>query len=451
MVTGPTAPSSLEQLERLVDFSPLVGGQSLTSLREIRARQDAHITERISRNAMRAIPEAQLNSLKNSDFFVGSVDFMVQGDPRSYIVLETNGGSNRGYTSLAEHNMLQLCNGYVEMLSFIQDATPLIVIGHPNKDPLLIEKIFLAEHIGRALVDRGLSERVHVSRLDGFRGVQKEGEATILIDSYDRILPPLLVAEGHVILNGQPVDAVIGDGVARRHRQLSDGGPYDVILANWTFPVTDDKYMTYRAVKSAKDILEPYQIKPLEFWRANTVDELVELCEELRQDTDLVIKPFQGSGGAGVHPIDTSTHIPVVVEESLGEFRAKFGPWRNPFPYTICEKVESHRANWRDSRRNFDVRIYLARDGDQLVPVGGLFRIALEPDTGETRKRSMVVNLSGYGGIDLDRGLGLSEESLNVVRLEQSDLVQMFAGATVLMAYIAANHGQLIDLSDQVD
>jgi hypothetical protein len=241
-------------------------------------------------------------------------------------------------------------------------------------------------------------------------------------------------------LNGHLVSAIIGDGVARRHYQMSRGERFDVVLANWSFAITDDKYLTYRAVEKAADILTPFDVSPLQFWHADTVDELVALCETHREHVDLIIKPFQGSGGAGVQAIDERSHIPVVIQESMGEFRQKFGAWRSPFPYTVCEKVEAHRAVWRESQRNFDFRVYVARDGDQLLPVGALFRIALEPFTGENRKRALVVNLSGYGGVDTERGLGVSAEALAVTRLEEKDLASMFAASAVLLSYIAGNY-----------
>jgi hypothetical protein len=193
-------------------------------------------------------------------------------------------------------------------------------------------------------------------------------------------------------------------------------------------------------VEKAADLLTPFDVSPLQFWRADTVDELVALCETRREEMDLVIKPFQGSGGAGVQPIDGRSPIPVVVQESMGEFRQKFGAWRSPFPYTVCEKVEAHRAEWRDSERNFDLRVYVARDGDQLLPVGALFRIALEPFTGENRKRALVVNLSGYGGVDTERGLGVSAEGLAATRLDEEDLAKTFAASAVLLRYIAENY-----------
>jgi hypothetical protein len=436
----------LVQLERLVGYAPLIGGHRLVSVADVRHRQDERMSARIRRRALRLIPEEGLIAVGGGDFFVGSVDFMVRrlpGGGRQYVVLETNGGSNRGYCSLSTHGLDLVCNGYLEMLRFVDKSPPLFVIGHPKTDALLVEKIYLAERLREEMLARGVCETARIIRLRDFRGIVARGEGLIILGDYESLLPALIGTGGRVILNGHPVSAIIGDGVARRHYQMSRGERFDVVLANWSFPVTDDKYLTYRAVEKAADMLTPFDVSPLQFWRADTVDELVALCETRREDMDLIIKPFQGSGGAGVQPIDDRSPIPVVVQESMGEFRQKFGAWRSPFPYTVCEKVEAHRAVWRDSERNFDVRVYVARDGNQLLPVGALFRIALEPYTGENRKRALVVNLSGYGGVDTERGLGVSAQSLAVTRLDEEDLARMFAASAVLLSHIAENYGTI--------
>ena len=63
--------------------------------------------------------------------------------------------------------------------------------------------------------------------------------------------------------------------------------------------------------------------------------------------------------------------------------------------------------------------------------VGCLFRLAPWPDKG-----SLIVNLPAYGDIALERGLGLIRESLDIVRLEEEDIVKIFAASTLLMAAI---------------
>ena len=75
--------------------------------------------------------------------------------------------------------------------------------------------------------------------------------------------------------------------------------------------------------------------------------------------------------------------------------------------------------------------------------MGALFRIALEPHSGGNRKRALVVNLSGYGGLDIERGLGISSESLKITRLSEEDLANMFAASAVLLTYIAQNYEKI--------
>lgn len=438
---------TLADLERLISYSPLIG-QKLITLAPIRAGQDARLVARIRRKALALIGDEAHITLEGPSFFVGSVDFMVRLDEEtgrlSYVVLETNGGSSRGTSCLAPRDIERACRGYQEMLNFIDDRSPLIVIGCPAGDKLLAEKIHIAQRLREALLKRGC-EKVRVLPLEGFRGRLEKGEGLVVIGPYDRLVPSLHCLDGRVFLMGHRVNAIIGDGVARRHYLMCRGQEMDVIMANWTFPITDDKYMTYRATQAAMDKLRAFDIYPMRFWRAETVDELENICQEKRQEVgDLIIKPFQGSGGAGVLPVLSDSHIPTVIEESLGEFREKFSVWQRPFPYTICEKITPRYAIWRDSMRNYDIRIYVARQNNRLIPLGSLLRVALQPYTGQFTKKALVVNLSGYGRIDVERGLGLSKKSLDTVRLTEEDMVKMFAASAVLLAFIGRHYKEIV-------
>lgn len=136
-------------------------------------------------------------------------------------------------------------------------------------------------------------------------------------------------------------------------------------------------------------------------------------------------------------PIVEGSSVPEVVDGSLGEFYAKYGQRNSPFPYTVCEKISPRKASFRGNDHNYDIRIYVARQGDTLIPAGCLFRIAPLPDRGDYSKGSLIVNLSGYGGMAIERGLGLTHESLDTVRLEEEDIVKVFAASTIMMAAIA--------------
>ncbi len=55
-------------------------------------------------------------------------------------------------------------------------------------------------------------------------------------------------------------------------------------------------------------------------------------------------------------------------------------------------------------------------------------------------RKSFVVNLSGYKGVDTSRGLGISKYTLDILNLSTEDFVNMFTAASILMAEISNNY-----------
>ena len=429
----------LADLEWFIELGGLVGYKQF-GFSEIRARQDAELTEQLRRYALDRIGDRKLIEVTDDSFFLGSVDYMVRETPDSqlgYAVLETNGGSSRGLTLLAPPDVERLMNAFVEMLRFLDDdEPPFIIVGHIDNDVLITEKFLTAYRLKEALEKERPGLRVRILSIDSFGKQRRSDEAVIVLSPHSQSARSLHLRDDKVYLLGRRVHLIIGDGVVKWHHELGHRRA-DVVLANWIFPVTNDKYCTYEAIEQARGLLVPHGVYPLHFWRAWDQDELVEKCEVGLSEVDgLVIKPFQGSGGAGVLPLLQDSSVPEVVENSLGEFHAKYGHRNTPFPYTVCEKINPRKALWRGNRHNYDIRIYVARQGDTLIPVGCLFRLAPQPDKGTYSKGSLIVNLSAYGGIAVERGLGLSRESLAIVHLEEEDIVKIFAASTLLMAAI---------------
>ena len=337
-------------------------------------------------------------------------------------------------------------SAFVEMLRFVEDESPLIVIGHPGGDVLLTEKFLIAYRLKEALEARQPGPQERILPIQGFRQPRRTNEALIVIAPHGQSALALHARDDEVYLLDRRVQVIIGDGVVARHHQLGRRRT-DVVLASWIFPVTGDKYNTYEAVENARDLLVPHGVYPLPFWRAWNRQELEQTCEAKLSAVDgLIIKPFQGSGGAGVLPLLEHTSVSEAVEQSLNELHTKYGRRVSPFPYTVCEKIKPWKDTWRDQPHNLDIRIYVARQRDSLIPVGCLFRIAPRPDTGTYSKDSLIVNLSGYGGLAVERGLGLTKESLETVHLQEEDMVRIFAASTLLMAAIAS---QPIDWSQR--
>jgi hypothetical protein len=328
------------------------------------------------------------------------------------------------------------------MLRFLDsDEPPLIIIGNPDGDALITEKFLTIYRLKEALEQERPGLEVQVLSIDGFRTMDrsKVDEAIIVLAPHGQSALSLHAQDDQVYLLDRRVHLIIGDGVVARHHQLGNRRT-DVVLANWIFPITGDKFSTYEAIERSQDLLLPHGMYPLTFWRAWNRDELVQICEDARSEFEgLIIKPFQGSGGVGVIPVLHDSDVSEAVENSLGEFYMKYGHRHHPFPYTICEKINPRKATWQGHRHNYDIRIYVARKGDTLIPIGSLFRIAPQPDRGTYSKGSLIVNLSGYGGIAVERGIGLSAEGLNIVHLDEEDMEKIFAASTLLMAAIARN------------
>ena len=167
----------LNDLEWFIKLGGLVGYKQF-GFSEIRARQDAELTDRLRRRALARIRDSQLIRLADDSFFLGSVDYMVRDTPdgrAGYTVLETNGGSSRGLTLLSSPDVERLMAGFVEMLRFVDaDEPPLIVVGHPDGDALITEKFLTIYRLKEALERERPGLKVRVVSIDGFRKLRRE-------------------------------------------------------------------------------------------------------------------------------------------------------------------------------------------------------------------------------------------------------------------------------------
>ncbi len=427
----------IQAMENLVKYSEYFG-KDLISVKELREKQDGEFVEKIINQSLKQLREEDINGIQEPSFFIGSVDFMVhqsENGEKEFSIIETNGGNSRGLSAIHKKGWKLLYNGLQETLKFV-DEDPLVLIGHPDDDGLLQEKIFLAESFKE---DENL-------KFLGDRAVEDSG---VVLAPYEDILPRLELDGNTPVFDGEVVDVMIGDGIVRRKDEFEKKGmrgELNTVLANEVFPETDDKALTYEAVKRGAEDLEKFRIHPLDFWSVSDKEELIKVCKErVEMSEEVVIKPYGGSGGNGVNIICEWDEVETKVETSLEEFYSRFGKDRRAFPYTVCEKVNVHPATWGGSEHNFDIRIYVTRKNNELIPCGGLARIALEPYSEEQRKKCFVVNLSGYEGIDVNRGVGISREGLKTLDLTEKDFVDMFSASVTLFKKILENHEQVLE------
>jgi len=436
-----------EAVENLIRVAGTYFGNPQISLSDIRHRQDAELNHSLYREAMEFFKNYPLNKLDGQSFYAGSVDFMVrkgdQSKDNSYFILETNGGSSRGFAVLPDESWEASVTGYLEALVDCSDDLPFVLIGHLSSDLILYEKMVLAESYSKMIQDTCRGRGEIASANDFLSGTAPH--AQVVIGSYDTVLPGLSLSGTRARFGGKAISVLVGDGVVRRHPAIARHlltGSLETKIVNETFHISDDKSATYRAVQESAEALRPLGVEPIRCWTAGDRSELQNACREgLAALGQVVIKPHGGSGGSGIDVVSDMNAVGRKIDDSILHYHDKFGKDRDPYPYTVSQLVEASPATWEEEQHKFDVRVYVGKKASTVQPLGALVRIAIEPFTGSYTKRTFVVNLSGYGGVDTHRGLGVSDETFELLGLTEGDFVKMYVAASTITAHIANRHG----------
>ncbi|MHA2008897.1 MAG: hypothetical protein ACXABO_12410 [Promethearchaeota archaeon] len=441
-------------------------GLDLVSFDELRASQDDRFIDSIREKAVNKMREKEDNFLINNNYFYsGSIDFMVsdESEGKKFFLLETNGGSHRGLSIISKKQQALLYNGYLEAIyqaikkNERNDDKIFVLIGVPIRDALIHEKVIMIEYFRKTLKSKGYTVKIFNS--DNFN-IDFKAQIIFLIADYRQLSTSLLYSNEWIKYKGKNVSVLIGDGITRRiHNENFDKQITDdflrikTIIINPIFKVTDDKSLTYLASFFSKEALKKYNLKYLLFTKAYNEKDLINKLTYLinNYNKSFVIKPNGGSGGAGVVLVskeENPDNLKNIIKESKEEFFAKFMSNRNPYPYTIQEKANFSLIDWEEGKHTFDLRIYLAQNKGMVIPIGGLARIARGNFTIGLNKQEFVVNLSGYNGhIEVERGIGFSEENCKLLNLSEDDFVNMFCIGCVIFANIVKNYKRIMNFS----
>ena len=442
-------------------------GLDLVSFADLRASQEDVFVDEVRDKALEKMEKEKDNVLKKIDsFYTGSIDFMVSDDPegKKFFLLETNGGSHRGLSILTLKQQNLLYNGYFEAITqalrrnIKKNKKVFVLIGVPINDGLIHEKVIMIEYLRKKFKNSGYT--VKIFNTDNYDKLFK-AEIIFLIADYRHLSTTLSFSNNWIRYKEEKINVLIGDGITRRLKDQNflkimkeDFRKMKSIIVNPIFKITDDKSLTYLASFFSKNLLMKYNLRYLLFTKAFSEKELIEKLEYLIKSyrRSFIIKPSGGSGGAGVMPISKNEDyfsIKKIVDESKKEFFAKFMKHRDPYPYTIQEMADFSLINWREGKHTFDLRIYLIQRNGIIVPVGGLARIARGEYRGSLNKQEFVVNLSGYNGqIEVERGIGFSEDNCRLLNLTKEDFVNMFCIGCVLFTNIVKNYSKIINYSD---
>ena len=442
-------------------------GLDLISFAKLRASQDDGFVDGIRNRALRKLTKHNDIYIPNNvSFYAGSIDFMVGGSPhnKSFFLLETNGGSHRGLSILTKKQQALIYDGYFESISqaieksFSKDLKILVLIGVPVNDALIHEKVIMVEYFRKKIRSLGLSLKIFNS--DTY-DKNYEAKIVFLISDYEHLSKALSFTDAEMRYLGEKVSVLIGDGIARRFNDekfnnmiREDYLQINSTIVNPIFKITDDKSLTYLASYLIKNRLENYNLESLVFARAYSENDLIEKVTRMIKTfkKSFIIKPSGGSGGAGVIQIlknHNAIEVMKKLEESKKEFYAKFSRKRNPFPYTIQEKVDFSLINWEDFKHTFDIRLYYALNKNQIIPIGGLARIAKGRYLNGLNKEEFVVNLSGYDGrIEVNRGIGISEDNSKLLNLKSTDFANLFCIGALIFKSMIENYNEIIEFSN---
>ncbi len=436
--------------------------KNFCSLEPIRNRQDGKLINRIRRKALNKLD----GGLRINDprlFYVGCVDFMVthskDDDEKKFVLLETNGGSSRGLLSLSEGQIEIVFQAYKDAIDQSSDweTQKIILIGTIPQDVLFQEKILLIEFLKERYEMDGYSVEVYNS-MNFDPNKSKNIDIIFIIANYPNILDQISYRNHYVIFKEVEVDVLIGDGIARRFPILSayiknNWDSVKTIIVNPIYQISDDKANTYLAIQQNIDFLKENRIKQLEFGKFFDPYNLEIIIEDLIKNSDknYILKPFGGSGGVGIQPISSKfskERAEDIMERSISEFYQKFDSRRTPFPYTIQEMADFSLIEWNNSKRTFDIRIYVIQKDGLFIPIGGEGRVAKLPYTGTLKKEEFVVNISGFGQIEIERAIPFSDDGLKTLNLSEDDLIDLFCASCKIFKIITENHKKILDYKD---
>lgn len=443
-------------------------GLDLVLFADLRGSQEDEFADVIREKALEKMEKNKDNVLNNTDsFYAGSIDFMVCDEPegKNFFLLETNGGSNRGLSILSHKQQAIMYDGYLEAILFAinrnlrKDNKTLVLVGVPIEDGLIHEKVIMIDYLRKRIMEKNLS--VEIYNIYNFKD-NFDVDVAFLIADYKQLSTSLSFVDNWIKFNGiANISVLIGDGIARRlHNEefarliQENHQAIKSVIVNPIYRVTDDKSLTYLASFFAREKLERYNLKYLLFTKAYDDEELIEKIKHVieKYKKPFIIKPDGGSGGAGVIPIspdEDPANIKKLIEESKKEFYAKFMKNRNPYPYTLMEMADFSLIDWKGGKHTFDLRIYIAQKEGQIIPIGGLARIARGTYRGTLDKQEFVVNLSGFDGvIEVERGQGLSYKNGELLNLTVDDFVNIFCIGSVMFKSIAENYQKIVNFSD---
>ena len=172
-------------------------GMDLFSTAPIKESTDDAFVDKVRHKSLEIMEKYKDNYLNQNDlFYAGSIDFMVCDEPegKKFFLLETNGGSNRGLSSITEKQQEIIYDGYFEAIEQAiknnkrGDNKVLVLVGVPINDGLIHEKVIMIEYLRKKFKSEGFTVKIFNS--DNYDKFFK-AEIVFLIADYKQIFKSL--------------------------------------------------------------------------------------------------------------------------------------------------------------------------------------------------------------------------------------------------------------------
>ena len=371
------------------------------SLTPIRATQDATFMDAVQHEIVSWGGDFINVGVENAHkMFYATSDFMF-GEEGNVHLMELNGAGSRGLQVLPLETWRQLVHNVVDMALCNIGASGSVLICHVDNDALLVEKEVLA----------------HAFRMAGWH---------VFMYPYSMLEQ----------LNPWDYDLVLSDGVTRRigwNHDLANSGLWVGNMFAWA---TDAKLKTYDTVAEMDNL--PSSFRLLAHEQANNFEELLDATIQIIAQHGAATPKFaNGSGGAGVRPIFAGWDVRYELQQALSQYYQKMGMPANPWPATAMQLCyPPHLGDFGYmGLRAFDTRVYVSMNSSGVIlPVGVLFRLGNGEYVNHGTREEFVTNLTGYGGLEVSRGLGLSEQSLAETDLTFGQIVEASKAAVTMFA-----------------
>ncbi len=430
------------EIEHFVNNSILYKGYRQSSLKSLRDSQDHELTSKIVRLSSQYLYFRNLNKLKGPNFFAGSVDFIIRSreGKKKFHIIEARGPSRSNFSSLPKTYWQMANDSILESLLFTKSKKPLVMIAHPAEDRLYYEKYCLAQNLWQTFLSKGFDKccligTEEVSRKENLK------YPTIVLGSYDDILPKLTASRDRIYFDNNPIDILVGSEVLSHLKETSTRSLFidsKTVTVNPISNITDDRFLTYKAADSISDQLSTFEVEPIRWGVGYDFNDTIKTVESaLKESESIIISPHGDQSFYGTASIVKTDDVRAKLQMSLRTFKKHDSFMAGPYPYTISKMIDKIPVSRHGDELPFDIRVFIGRSGSRILPLGAVLQLEDGTlDGGEAQTDGSLPKIS--------RLTGLNKESLKLIGLMEMDLADNFSAGAHLVSYMGNNLNEIV-------